>query len=247
MAERQKEIESLDVNSQLVEVMQALGHVHTMILAEDQGNNATGLKIESFLNLCQGMVSSDPIYSLTTDAPAYGTTDDPSGYNTSVTPANNTPADPGNNDPFPWLNVTRYEQCEPAYRELQDQINQTILQQYGHIYLEPALIKIENHYVRFSESQKYAKCIDQYRQVQQIFYYFKTLTFLLTKIVSEDFENGMQALQVIVSQYNQHLDVQAMTQAAVDLECLSEYVRQEGDRRRSRYCRLRTTFILYCC
>ena len=126
----------------------------------------------------------------------------------------------------PWLRVTAFDQCEPAFRGLRDRLNNTWLITYGQINLERALlVKLKTYFSTSENSEKYSHTHSEIDIAVQWLEYFEDYLHSLTTIVNEDLTEGFTAFEDLVSRFDE--DFELPSYLVVDLYTLSDSVREE--------------------
>ena len=148
---------------------------------------------------------------------------------TTMSPMN---VNSGTEDDFSWLNVTRFEQCDSAYGELQHHLNNTILIPHGDLDTQSNivdLVELRIHHTAFSYHHRFTACTNKITPVLDVFHHFEIVVNSSIKIMSGNVSSGLAAMREILSHYDEIDDLRTTTDAELDLECLSQYVRQEAE------------------
>ena len=139
-------------------------------------NNGTTSRLVDFFRICTGSTTSSasPISSATA---------------TSALLSSTTEQDETEENQHPWLNVTRPEECNEAYRKFKNLINDVILAPYGHILEDQEFFVLAQRYDDSANnvgSTKYPECFTLIEKVKIILDSFDTVLGLLSQLINED-------------------------------------------------------------
>ena len=176
-----------DVDTDVDDMYEALEQLRNIMAFE---KNETTSRLVEFLQFCTG--NSTSAQSSAIFLPSEGMTSASMEQNQYI------------DTQHPWLNVTRQDQCNEAYRKFRNHIDDVILDPYSHIQHEQEFFVVAKQYKEssdYSEEGIYSECFALIEEGKVMMDLFITIMNLVSRVVQEDVEESLNTMEEVMEHF----------------------------------------------